>query len=73
MLTIQEAADALGFSPKTLYAAARDGRLAAEVSSIGLLVPQTEIDRLTGHHTLGSRKAARARQRVARMKAGRES
>lgn len=64
VLTIQEAADATGFSPKTLYAAARDGRLFVEPTSIGFLVPLVEVQRVKGLRTLGSRKAAQALRRI---------
>lgn len=67
MLTIQEAADTLGFSPKTLYAAARDGRLQVHVTSIGYLVPASEVDRLRGSRTLGSRRAAQALRRISTL------
>lgn len=69
MLTIQEAADTLGFSPKTLYAAASDGRLLVHVTSIGYLVPASEVDRLRGSRTLGSRRAAQAQRRISALSA----
>ena len=70
MLTIQEAADTLGVSPKTLYAAALDGRLLVHSTGIGYLVPSSEVDRLRGRRTLGSRRAAQALCRISSLSAG---
>ena len=64
VLNIIDASKATGFSPKTLYAAAADGRIRSERTREGVHIPLDEVARIACLPSLGSRRAARARQRI---------
>ncbi|MHB0927723.1 MAG: hypothetical protein ACYC3W_02210 [Candidatus Nanopelagicales bacterium] len=64
MLNIIDASKATGFSPKTLYAAASDGRIRSHRTREGVHIPLDEVARIAGLPSLGSRRAAHAIRRI---------